>query len=382
MELMKRIAFVINPIAGMGGRVGLKGTDGVIDEALKRGAKPRSFERAIEAMERLQEAFNRHRVKEEVLWLTASGKMGEEIFDKIDHDLWKVQVIHECKGKSTSEDTREFVRKAIEKDIDLVLFCGGDGTARDVLSKVKKVPMFGIPAGVKMHSGVFGVDPQIAGELLEFFIRGEMTTGEGEVMDLDEDRYRKGEWNIKLFGLANTLFEPAFVQTGKFVVQEEGIEGFIEEITEDMVERMKDENDTLFILGPGGTLENIGSSTGIDKTHLGIDAVKEGEQLGKDLNETSLIRLIEDHDGPVKLILSPIGGQGFFIGRGNLQLSPDVIRRIGSGNIIVVSVPQKLDRTDSLRVDTGDHDLDMEFKNMGSIKVLTGYRTYRMKKIR
>jgi len=241
--------------------------------------------------------------------------------------------------------------------------------------------MFGIPAGVKMHSGVFGVDPLIAGELMEFYIRGEMTTGEGEVMDLDEDRYREGEWNIRLFGIATTLYEPAFVQTGKFVVQEEGIDSFIEEISDDMKERMKDEKDTIFILGPGGTLESIGIAMGIDKTHLGIDAVKDGKQLGKDLNEKQILKILSDHEGPVNVVVSPIGGQGFFIGRGNLQLSPEVIKRVGIDNFIIVSVPQKLERTECLRVDTGEHEVDEIFRGKGSLKVLTGYRTYRLKKV-
>lgn len=379
---MKSIAFVVNPIAGMGGRVGLKGTDGVVEEALERGAKPRSPERAREAISRLKVAFDRYRVKEEVLWLTASGDMGEDILHEMDHDLWKVEVIHNSRGRTTSEDTREFVEKAAGRGVELVLFCGGDGTARDVMESAGDVPIFGIPAGVKMHSGVFAVDPEIAGELMEFYLRGEMTTEEGEVMDLDEERYRKGDWNIRLFGMARTLFEPAYVQTGKFVVQQEGVDSFIEEISDDIVDRMKDEKDTIFILGPGGTLERIGKAMGIEKTHLGIDAVKNGDQLGKDMNEKALLKMLKDHDGPVKIVVSPIGGQGFFLGRGNLQISPEVLKRVGKENIIIVSVQQKLERTDSLRVDTGDHELDEEFRAMGSIKVLTGYRTYRLKKVR
>lgn len=380
---MVRICFVVNPIAGMGGKVGLKGTDGVVDEAIEKGAEQRAPDRARIAISRLKEAYDRYRVKEKITWLTASGIMGHDILSGLSHDLWEIETIHQIDGRSTSDDTRKTVEISVKEGVDLVLFCGGDGTARDVLSSVDDTPIFGIPSGVKMHSGVFGVDPKVAGELLEFFIRGEMTTGEGEVMDLDEDRYRQGEWNIKLFGKATTLYEPAFVQTGKFVVEEEGIEKFVEEISESINEMMDDEPERLFILGPGGTMESVGEKIGIKKTHLGVDAVRGKKQIGKDIDENEILNILKEQgEHPTSIVVSPIGGQGFFLGRGNLQISPDVVQSIGVDNVIVVSVPQKLDRTDCLRVDTGSPELDSEFRKMGSIKVLSGYRTYRMKKIR
>jgi predicted polyphosphate/ATP-dependent NAD kinase len=383
---MKKIGFVVNPIAGMGGRVGLKGTDGVVEEALSRGAEPRAPERAIEALTRLKEAYTRHRLKEEVTWLTSSGDMGEKELRSMDVEKWKIEILEDHGKRTTAEDTKELVMLAIDRGAELIVFCGGDGTARDVFEVAKQHPIFGIPSGVKMHSGVFAIDPTTAGELLEFYIRGEMTTGEGEIMDLDEDRYRKGEWNIRLFGVGRTLFEPAFIQTGKFMVQEQEVEVFISEISDDIFERMEEEPDTVFILGPGGTLESIGKRMGIDKTHLGVDMVRNGVQLGKDLDERKIESILEEQfeSGAKKacIVVSPIGGQGFFLGRGNLQISPEVIRMVGIDNIIIASVPQKLDRTDSLRVDTGDHQLDTRIKERGSFKVLTGYRTYRIKKIK
>jgi predicted polyphosphate/ATP-dependent NAD kinase len=385
-KAMKRIALVVNPIAGMGGKVGLKGTDNVVDEAISMGAEPRAPGRTMEALERLKEAYTRHRLKEEVLWLTAGGEMGEDELSSMDLEIWRIEKVHDPGGRTTSEDTKETVRKAMEKGAELIVFCGGDGTARDVFSIAGKHPIFGIPSGVKMHSGVFAIDPPTAGELLEFHIRGEMTTGEGEIMDLDEDMYRKGQWNIKLYGIGTTLYEPAFVQTGKFVVQEQEVGTFISEISDDIKERVEEDPGSVFILGPGGTLEAVGEALGIDKTHLGIDIVKGGEQIGKDLNEGEILEILDREDvgngTDAYLIVSPIGGQGFFLGRGNLQLSPEVIRRIGHENIIVISVPQKLDMTDALRVDTSDHELDMEIRSQKSIKVLTGYRTYRIKKIK
>ncbi|MGA1792455.1 MAG: ATP-NAD kinase family protein [Thermoplasmatota archaeon] len=381
---MKKLGFVVNPIAGMGGKVGLKGTDGVVEEAISMGAEPRAPDRALEALIRLREAFTRHRLKEDILWLTAGNEMGENELVSLDVNEWNIRRVHTPSDHTTAEDTREFVRKAIEEGAELIVFCGGDGTARDVFEAAGKNPIFGIPSGVKMHSGVFAIDPVTAGELLEFYIRGEMTTGEGEIMDLDEERYRKGDWNIRLYGIATTLYEPAFIQTGKFMMAEQEVATFLEEIADDIAERMEEEPGSVFILGPGGTLESIGERIGIDKTLLGVDVARGIEQIGKDCGEKKLLSILDDlpEGTPVYLVVSPIGGQGFFLGRGNLQVSPEIIRRIGLRNIIIVSVPQKLDMTDALRIDTGDHLLDMEIRKAGSLKVLTGYRTYRLKKIK
>ncbi|MFO8051035.1 MAG: ATP-NAD kinase family protein, partial [Thermoplasmatota archaeon] len=373
---MVSIGFVVNPIAGMGGRVGLKGTDGVVDEARKKGAEQIAPSRSRQALDRLHEAYARHRLKEELHWITASGTMGEDELLSYEEPKWKIEVIHSPGENTGAEDTREFVRKALEMDVDLIVFCGGDGTARDVYSQAGKHPIFGIPSGVKMHSGVFAVDPTLAGELLEFYIRGEMTTGEGEIMDLDEEKYREGDWNLKLFGIATTLYEPNFVQTGKFMVAEQDVATITSEIAEDIQERMEEDPDKIFILGPGGTMAAIGEHIGIDKTHLGVDIVRNGELIAKDCNENSILSILNNNkDTDAEIVVSPIGGQGFFLGRGNLQISPEVVRIVGPENIQVVSVPQKMEGTKVLRVDTGDHELDETFREFGSIKVLTGYRT-------
>ncbi|MGA1821544.1 MAG: ATP-NAD kinase family protein [Thermoplasmatota archaeon] len=384
---MVRIAFVVNPIAGMGGKVGLKGTDGVIDMAIELGAEPRAPDRAREAVGRLAEAYTRHRLKTCITWFTAEGEMGQTVLEEAGIPQWQIEIVHRPMGKTTFQDTRETVRKGIGSGAELIVFCGGDGTARDVFGAAEGAPMFGIPSGVKMHSGVFALDPTTAGELLEFYIRGELTTGEGEIMDLDEDRYRGGEWNIALFGTAVTIFEPSFIQTGKFMVEEETSETSLNEIGSEIAEIAEEEPETIFILGPGGTLNRIGGEMGIDKTHLGVDITKGSELIKKDVTEDSILETLKEYDAGIggtrkaMIIVSPIGGQGFFLGRGNLQIGPGIVRRVGIQNILVVSAPQKLERTKTLRVDTGDHVLDEEIRSKGSIKVLTGYRTFRLKKL-
>ncbi|MCU0799692.1 MAG: ATP-NAD kinase family protein, partial [Candidatus Thermoplasmatota archaeon] len=380
---MRSLAFVLNPIAGMGGKVGLKGTDGVLSEAMDRGATPRSPLRAKEAIMRLAEAYSRHRLKEPLTWLTAGGPMGADLLTSVDCPFWTVEVVHDPKEPSTADDTKVAVMKAIEQGCELIVFCGGDGTARDVLSIAGTVPMFGIPAGVKMHSGVFGTDPLTAGELLEFYIRGDLTTGQGEVMDLDEELYRQGEWNIRLFGIGTTLYEPSFVQSGKTMVREDEIEDVISLLAEDVRDRFASDKEALFIMGPGGTLHSIGTKLGLDKTLLGVDAVVNGALISMDLDERSVLALVDDATRTgrnVFALVSPIGGQGFFLGRGNLQLSPEVIKAIGPENVVIIATPQKLEGTDHLRVDTGDHELDSAFRSMGYMRVLTGYRTFKLKK--
>ena len=384
---MLKIGFVINPIAGMGGKVGLKGTDGVLEEAVKRGAEPQAPGRAREALDRLAEAYKRHRLKEEVLWLCASGEMGEELIRSMEVENWHVEVVHEIGEKTHSEDTKSVVGKAVESGADLIVFCGGDGTARDVYETSEDVPIFGIPSGVKMHSGVFAVDPRTGGELLEFYIRGELTTGQGEIMDMDEQLYREGEWKIALYGEAKTLFEPSFVQSGKFMVQEESVEDLLEEIADTVTEMVEGNPDIVLVLGPGGTLKKIGESLGVDKTHLGVDVFADDSLVLKDGGDREIIKVLKEFGvgssggRKARIVVSPIGGQGFFLGRGNLQISPEMIRMVGIRNILVASVPQKLENTKVLRVDTGDRKLDERIRSLGTVKVLTGYRTYRVKKI-
>jgi predicted polyphosphate/ATP-dependent NAD kinase len=215
---------------------------------------------------------------------------------------------------------------------------------------------------------------------LREFLEGELTTGEVEILDIDEDLYRKGEWRINLFGTALGVIEPTYVQMGKATFETLSDEEIKEEIAEYVVEQMGEEKNILFILGSGSTLYKIGEKLGIDKTLLGIDAVFNGKLVGKDLNEKDLLSLLNKHK-KAKLILSPIGGQGFILGRGNHQLSPEVIRKIGLDNIVVVATPSKLSSTPFIRVDTGDRELDRAIAKKEQIIVIIGYRLMRVVKI-
>ncbi len=361
----------MNPIAGMGGRVGLKGTDGeAYEEALRRGARPVSPHRAIE--------FLNHVRSTDFEIIAAAGAMGEEeVLASNKKDLLRL-VVGERKERTTAEDTKTAAREMVEKGTDIIVFVGGDGTARDILDAVdEEIPVLGVPSGVKMFSAVFAVNPRAAAKVLDEFLRGRTSLVEREVLDIDEEAYRRGVLRIRLYGyLKVPLPRDDLLQYMKTVSkggeEEENKLAIARTIVEDM------EPNTLYLLGPGTTVKAVADLLGIDKTLLGVDAVVNKKLVGKDLDEAGILRLL-DRYSKAKIIVSPIGGQGFIFGRGNQQLSPRVIRRIGRNNIIVIATWNKIKDLPYLRVDTGDPDVDEMLR--GYIKILVDYRRYIVKKI-
>ncbi len=371
--------FVVNPIAGMGGRVGLKGTDNVVEEAVRRGAEPVSGKRATQMLKTLVRARTTYKRELPIAWLTVSGPMGEDLLKEAGFTPKEYTIIYTCSPVTTKEDTKRACEEFQTQKVDLIIFCGGDGTARDVYEVVDaKIPMLGIPAGVKMHSGVFGVNPEGVAEVILAFTEGNLSVSEVEIMDLDEDLYRKGEWSIKLHGIAVTPFEETYIQSAKTIIRGPSEEEAKKEIADYITEEM--EENVLYILGSGSTLKTVGETLKIDKTLLGIDAVFNKELVLKDATEKDLLTLLTQYK-EVRLIVSPIGAQGFILGRGNLQLSPEVITKIGLENIIVVATPSKLQHLDTLRVDTQDPTLDEAFQKKRYIRVIIGYHTMAVRNI-
>jgi len=371
-----RIGFVVNPIAGMGGRVGLKGTDGVLKEAIKRGAKPVA---PIKTGEMLEEYISNYSNKDKIQWYTCSGGMGSDLLKKA--GINNFEIVYNSSDETFADDTKKACVKFCEINVDLIVFCGGDGTARDVFVAVdKKVPILGVPSGVKMHSGVFGVNTSAVAKMLHEFVNKRLTIGDVEILDLDEDLYRKGEWNIRLFGIAMGIVEPTYVQVGKTFYESVSDDEVKDELAEHIIDEIEQNSDFLFLFGSGGTIDYITRKMNIDNTLLGIDAVYQKKLVGVDLNERGILRLLDKYP-KAKVLLSPIGAQGFILGRGNLQLSPQVVRKIGLDNIIVVSTPSKLASTPMLRVDTGDKKLDHDFMEKEFMMVVIGYRLSRVVKI-
>ena len=362
---MNRIGFLVNPVAGMGGPVGLKGTDGMVSEAVRRGAKRRSPARGAEALSLLKDT--------ELEFLTCSGEMGQNVMR--DAGIPTFQVVYHYDGESTSLDTRAAVRTFMEHGVNLVLFCGGDGTARDIAGITgEKIPVLGIPAGVKMYSAVFAINPASAAAILQKV--PDVRFHDAEIVDVDEEAYRNGELKTRIFGFVRSPYLPGRTQEVKGVFENADEERAKDDIASFILEIVRD--DTLYILGAGTTTEHIARKMGLPKTLLGVDAIKGGKVVGSDADERTLLDLIA-RSPRAKIIVSPIGAQGFILGRGSQQISPEVVRQAGIRNIIVVSTPFKLSRTRALYIDSGDPVLDAQFGD--SIQVISGYRIAQRKKI-
>ena len=365
----------MNPIAGMGGRVGLGGTDGVAAEAEARGARPTSPQRAAAMLTALRPRQDAQRIS----WVTCHGAMGMDSFRAAGWDLpVGAEVFRPTGPATTAEDTKRACAAFLDAGAEIVVFCGGDGTCRDVAAVVQdRVPILGVPAGVKMHSGIFAVHPATAADLVAAWVRGELDVADAEVLDVDEMAYRRGEWSVRLFGTTKTLRAPSLVPAGKMLVAEVAEDDIRKEIADHMREVFEAEPESVFFLGPGSTVEHVAKHLGIEKSPLGIDAVMNGRTIARSLDEHNVLEIL-DARPRAKLVVSPIGAQGFLLGRGNLELSPEVVRRIGLGNLIVIATPAKLAATPVLRVDTGDATLDEEFARRSYWLVVVGYKTSKL----
>ncbi len=353
----------------MGGSVGLKGTDGkdVYQEALRRGAVPISEDRAVTALRSIPASLD-------VQFLTASGGMGEGAATKAGVLF---HIVFEMSGEMSPFETMEACAEFIRNGASLIVFCGGDGTARDVLDAVgDSIPMIGIPAGVKMHSGVFLNSPSMLGSLLEHFLSGDHSTGLAEVADVDETAVREGRISDRIYGYALTIRANGLVQPSKGEISGSTDEEEKEEIAQYFVENMGE--DFVYIIGPGTTTKAIADAMKQDKTLLGVDVYSNRTLVIKDANEKALINLLGSSLRS-EIVVTPIGMQGFIFGRGNQQISANVIRKVGTDRIRIVATPTKLKTLATLRVDTGDQELDGRLK--GFRRVLVGYGKQRLTKV-
>ena len=375
---MVRLGLLVNPDAGLGGRLGLKGSDGQAEYARSKGANDRSGPRVKDTLEHFA---NLHREISDITWFTSEGRMGTDWVPK-NIQIGDFITIHQSSNITTVSDTSELVTSLIESNIDLLVYAGGDGTTRDIISALESLgksetPVIGIPCGVKMHSGCFASSPKAGAEVLSAWLNGDLLISSTEVLDLDEERYRNGEWIVRLYAEAKTPASPRWMQGAKMRVEATGEDEIIEGLADHVRELLITDN-RLIIWGSGGTLRTISNMIGFQGTVLGIDASIGFQQIGTDLNEKQLLNLLSTHSGEVTLLLSPMGGQGFLIGRGNLQLSPDVLREIDITNVLGVVTPAKLLSVRRLRIETGDIDLDQKFAEKKYLKVLQGYRTTRV----
>lgn len=362
---MKKLGLIVNPIAGMGGRVGLKGTDGsqILEKALKLGAKPQAQNRTIEALKKLE--F----LKDSIELITYPHPMGEKV--AVDGGFSPKVIGSLPATETTAQDTHKAAKDMRDLEVDLLLFAGGDGTARDIYKAIgDSVVVLGIPAGVKIHSAVYACNPARAGELARLYLEGKAKSIlEAEVMDINEDDYRMGRLVAKLYGYLRIPFERRYLQRMK--AGSAASEKYYQEaIAVSIVEDMSD--DYLYIIGPGTTTRAVMEQLNLDCSLLGIDLVYKKRLAGKDLNESELLEKIKGKKA--RLIITPIGGQGYLLGRGNQQISPEVISQVGKHNIIIIATKQKINSLQGrpFLVDTGDRATDELLNDY--FKVITGYR--------
>ena len=363
----KTIGLIVNPIAGMGGAVGLKGTDGkaIVTQAISLGAKPVAPTRAEAFLSALSPAKNN------VQLMVGAGPMGEDEAKNCDF-IYKVLGVR--KEVTSFEDTVSIAKKMVDVGIALLVFCGGDGTARDVQATVDMtLPVLGVPTGVKMHSAVFAVNPRAAARVVMRFLREELPLREAEVMDVDEKAFRKGRLSAELYGYVLAPYEPHLVQANKLASPMTESELHNQAGTAlYVIDNMK--ADVIYVIGPGTTTRAIAGVLDAKKTLLGVDLFLNKKIISNDVNETQILETIRGR--PAQIIVTPIGGQGFIFGRGNQQISAKVIRQVGLDNIVVVATASKLRSLQGLRVDTGDSDLDGAFRKR-KIKVVADYKVER-----
>ena len=345
----KKLGLIVNPVAGLGGSVGLKGSDGMVEEALRRGAVPQSGNRAKKAMQELLS------LKDSITVCTGPGGMGEDIAKELGFAC--VVMERSSADTTTAEDTRAITAWLQEQGMDLILFAGGDGTARDICAAADENTVFlGIPAGVKIHSPVYARSSATGGQLAAMYLRGEVTeTTDEDVLDIDEEQYRQEIINTRLYGCLRIPRESDHTQCrkcGSGASEEESMGAIADYVADTMTK------DTYYLIGAGTTTRAVMRELELDNTLIGVDLVYNYDLVASDIYGKQILELIGDK--PAMLVVTVTGGQGFLFGRGNQQLTPEVLRRIGRENIIILATKEKIIklRGQPLLVDTGDAELD------------------------
>lgn len=347
-----RIGLLVNPIAGMGGPVALRGTDDSVDEARARGAVPVAEARAVRFLARLAP---------EVRVATVSGTMGASPCAGAGRAAEVVLAVDE---PTSAEDTVRAARELLGSGVSILCFVGGDGTARDVARAIgHDVPCLGVPSGVKMNSGCFADGPEAAADVVRAFLEGRAEARVVEVVEVDEAAVRAGE--LAPARLASLLVPGAERVAGSKAEAGGSLEGLCQ-----AVEDLAEPGATL-VLGPGGTLHAIKVALAGEGTLLGVDVVVvDGHGKPALAARDATARELEAVPETARLVVSPIGGQGFVVGRGNQQVVPGLLRRLGWEGLVVVATPEKLDGLRVLRADTGDPALDAEAP--AHLRVVTG----------
>jgi predicted polyphosphate/ATP-dependent NAD kinase len=365
---MFKLGLIVNPYAGLGGPEGLKGSDTLPDRlrqsVAEEMANSRSLPRAVRCLAALAP------VAEQLAVYGFDGAMAEQACREAGLTFTSVG---RAEALSSAADTRRAAQCLLSEQVDIVLFVGGDGTARDIYSAVgESLPVLGLPAGVKMHSAVYAVNPQAAAAILRALIDGDLVDiGLQEVRDIDEAAFAQGRVRSRHYGELMVPRLGGFLQQVKQGGREVE-ELVIADIADELMENY--DEDCLYIVGPGSTTTGFMEALGLPYTLLGFDLVRGGELLQADANAQQISEVMDHHQGPITVLITAIGGQGHILGRGNQQLTPALIRRIGRDNFQVLASKGKLSGLAGrpLLVDSNDAALDAQWQ--GFIAVTTGYR--------
>ena len=390
---MFKLGLIVNPVAGVGGSVALKGSDSMVKHALALGAELKANARTQTALTVLLP------YQDEILVYTVNNQMGEQAAKALG---FNVEIVYQTHNENTQAlDTEQAVSALLAEQVDIILFAGGDGTARNIAKIMSQnaeqnfqqrmfpqVPVLGIPAGCKIHSGVYAITPTAAGRVVELMLTKQLVTlTEGDVMDIDESLFRQGIVKAKRFGEMQIPSELRYVQAVKSGGKESD-ELVLHDISEDVIAHMADNDESLFIIGSGSTTDFLMSELGLNSTLLGVDLVKNKTLIDSDITENQLWQHLmlakqakhtKQAKQNINLVITLIGGQGHIFGRGNQQLSPRIIRFIieqkgGKENIIIIATKAKLRALNNkpLISDTGDNELDQLLS--GFMPITTGYK--------
>lgn len=354
-----RLGLLVNPIAGLGGPAGLKGSDTGWRQALEQGVLPQAPGRAARFVAALQASGAR------ISFVTPPGSMGIDMAPPAERVLPDEAFAF---GSTTPEDTRRAAAALAGAGIDLLCFVGGDGTATDVAAAVGvRVPCLGVPAGVKVTSPVFAHDPEEAAHLVAT-LPDRFDTVERDVTDLDEVAYRQDRLDVRLTGALRVPVGPA-VQAGKVAtVRDTPLDGIV-----DMV-LTKWDPDALWLIGAGSVCRAVKRRFYGEPTLLGVDVVLGDRIIAKDIDAARARELVGGQ--PTRILLSPIGGQGILLGRGTQVLPPDVLGAVGWSRIMVAAPPEKLAGIRGLWVDSGDPAFDAASPR--HVRVIVGWNESRV----
>ena len=367
----KKLGLIVNPIAGIGGKVGLKGSDGqkALYFAQELGAKPESNLKTKQALDHLLQ------LKDDFDLITYPGLMGEDVAKSC--GITPI-IIGIDNSVTTSDDTIRAASDMKNLDVSLILVAGGDGTARDIHKSIgESIPVLGIPAGVKIYSGIYALTSYYAGKAAAMFLSGDLSGVKlAEIMDIDEDAFRNGKLSAQIYGYMQTLDAPTLIQGSKtttFTTEKEEFIGISRELIRIM------EDDIYYIISSGTTFQPFMDELGLQNTLLGVDIIFNNKLIASDVNENTILEFISNRKA--KIIVTIIGGQGYIFGRGNQQISSKVIKAIGKENIIVASSSPKLTALSGspLRVDTGEKHLDNYLS--GYMPIITGFKQSHMYKV-